>query len=200
MDRLVDPLVGGIHAGGVSDMSAAAVFPLLLAVAQRRAGFMRSLRQGRSRRRLRPVLGHPASRRATGADVPAFWALARRHRLAGRPVGRPPGRAGGGHPHRVPGRRARARREPGRTGYCRPPTGPVAADGVVLAVPAGLAADLLAPHDADAATLLRGIDYSSVALVTLAYPEAAVPEDLVGTGLLVPHGTPAPTSPGGRRR
>jgi oxygen-dependent protoporphyrinogen oxidase len=70
--------------------------------------------------------------------------------------------------------------------------GPVAADAVVLAVPAGLAADLLAPHDADTATLLRGIDYSSVALVTLAYPEAAVPEDLVGTGLLVPHGTPAP--------
>ena len=31
VDRLVDPLVGGIHAGSVDELSAAALFPLLIA-------------------------------------------------------------------------------------------------------------------------------------------------------------------------
>ena len=44
VDTLVDPLIGGIHAGSVDDMSAAAVFPPLLAAAQRRGGLMRALR------------------------------------------------------------------------------------------------------------------------------------------------------------
>lgn len=43
--RLVEPLIGGIHAGTVEDMSTAATFPLLLAVSQRRSGLMRALRQ-----------------------------------------------------------------------------------------------------------------------------------------------------------
>ena len=44
VDVLVDPLIGGIHAGSVDDMSAAATFPALLAAAQRRGGLMRALR------------------------------------------------------------------------------------------------------------------------------------------------------------
>ena len=44
VDMLVDPLIGGIHAGSVDDMSAAATFPPLLAAAQRRGGLMRALR------------------------------------------------------------------------------------------------------------------------------------------------------------
>ena len=44
VDTLVDPLMGGIHAGSVDDMSAAAVYPPLLAAAQRRGGLMRALR------------------------------------------------------------------------------------------------------------------------------------------------------------
>ena len=44
VDTLVDPLIGGIHAGSVDDMSAAATFPPLLAAAQRRGGLMRALR------------------------------------------------------------------------------------------------------------------------------------------------------------
>ena len=44
VDMLADPLIGGIHAGSVDDMSAAATFPPLLAAAQRRGGLMRGLR------------------------------------------------------------------------------------------------------------------------------------------------------------
>ena len=61
VDRLVDPLIGGIHAGSVDDMSTAATFLLLLAAAQRRGSLMRALR---------------AEVPAPGPDAPPlFWAL-----------------------------------------------------------------------------------------------------------------------------
>ena len=44
VNQLADPLIGGIHAGSVDDMSAAAVFPPLLAAAHRRGSLMRALR------------------------------------------------------------------------------------------------------------------------------------------------------------
>ncbi len=44
VDTLVDPLFGGIYAGTVDDMSAAATYPPLLAAAQRRGSLMRRLR------------------------------------------------------------------------------------------------------------------------------------------------------------
>ena len=43
-DRLVDPLIGGIHAGSVDDMSAAATYPPLLVAAQKKGSLMRALR------------------------------------------------------------------------------------------------------------------------------------------------------------
>ena len=60
-DRLVDPLIGGIHAGSVDDMSAAATYPPLLAAAQKRGSLMRALR---------------AEVPPPSADAPPlFWAL-----------------------------------------------------------------------------------------------------------------------------
>jgi oxygen-dependent protoporphyrinogen oxidase len=57
---------------------------------------------------------------------------------------------------------------------------------MVLAVPAGQASDLLARHAATAAALFGDIEYSSVAVVTLALPAGAIRSPLVGTGFLVP--------------
>ncbi len=176
VDRLVDPLVGGIHAGGVADASAAALFPALLTAAQRRSSLMRSLRQLRAR----------------GAhldDQPLFWALrggfaSLVERLAERlgergadvrlaqPVDRM-GRAGARWVLEAGGRQ-------------------VTVDGVVIATGTDPAAALLASHDPEAAAILRTIDYASVAVVTFAFPADALPDDLFGTGLLVPHGTPVP--------
>jgi oxygen-dependent protoporphyrinogen oxidase len=62
----------------------------------------------------------------------------------------------------------------------------VEADGVVLAVPASAASRLLRTVAPRAAAELAGIDYASVAIVTLAYAAAAFPEPLVGSGFLVP--------------
>ncbi len=191
VDRFVDPLVGGIHAGGVADASAAAVFPALLTVAQGRTSFMRSL--GR------------VARHASGPDgEPLFWALRRGFgslvdRLADRLAER-----------RVELCVSRAVETIARTGRGWAlgirGAGEAVVDGVVLSTPAGPAAALLEPHDAEAAGILRTLDYASVAVVTLAYPAVALGDDLFGTGLLVPHGTPLPrgleveAAPGGKRR
>ncbi len=185
VDRLVDPLVGGIYAGGVDDVSAAAAHPILLAASQGRAGLMRSLRRAQAGD------SGSAATAATGDGpggpsnpAPAFWALRGGLGtlvdrlvavLADRgvtvrtdcAVDRLDRGAGGGPAWSL-----------------RTADGDVVADAVVLAVPAGPAADLLAAHDADTAALLRAIDYSSVALVTLAYPDGALGDGLVGTGLV----------------
>lgn len=60
------------------------------------------------------------------------------------------------------------------------------ADGVVLASPAHLTADLIGAQSTTAADLLRATDTSSVAMVTLAVPGADWPSALTGSGYLVP--------------
>lgn len=61
------------------------------------------------------------------------------------------------------------------------------ADAVLLAVPAPVAARLLAEHAGGAAERLGAIEYASMAIVTLAFPAAAIgPEGLPGSGFLVP--------------
>ena len=67
VDRLVDPLVGGIHAGSVDDLSAAATFPALIAAAHQPGSFMHRLGRARS---TQPIV----SERPEGA--PPFWSLA----------------------------------------------------------------------------------------------------------------------------
>jgi oxygen-dependent protoporphyrinogen oxidase len=173
VDRLVDPLLGGINAGGVSDASAAAIYPLLLAVAQRRGSFMRAMHRATTL---------PADK-PTG---PAFWAVdggmesmtgSLRDALAGRGVDLRLGAA------------AEALRRRGAGWELDTTAGTVRADDVILAVPARPAADLLAPLDPEVAQLIRSVEYASVALVTLRYPVDTAEAGLDGTGLLVPHGT-----------
>jgi len=63
--------------------------------------------------------------------------------------------------------------------------GALAADAVVVAAPAHAAAPLLAPLDTELGRLLAGIGYASSATVTLAYRSADVPA-LGGFGFVVP--------------
>jgi oxygen-dependent protoporphyrinogen oxidase len=60
------------------------------------------------------------------------------------------------------------------------------ADAVVLALPPAPMARLLAPLDADAASLVGGIALGSAATVTLAYRRADVPHALDAYGFVVP--------------
>jgi oxygen-dependent protoporphyrinogen oxidase len=168
VDQLADPLIGGIHAGSVDDMSAAAVFPPLLAAAHRRGSLMRSLRAETPR----PDPDAP----------PLFWALeggmaalvqalvtALERRGVQFEVANPvDSLEREGNSWRVLGGREEQ------------------ADAVVLALAAPNAARLLRPHDDEAAGLLASIDYASVTLATFRAGADCVPAELFGTGFLVP--------------
>ncbi len=177
VEALVDPLIGGIHAGSVADMSTAAVMPQLLAV-KRRGGLMRALRRA-------------GTATPQGADEPAFWALAGGMRSLIEALAT--GLAGRG----VELRTASAVSAIGRDGQgwtLEVPGGPLEAGGLVLAVPAGAAGTLLEPHEANVASLARTIDYGSVSVITMAFtPELDLPP---GTGFLVPRHTPSPIAGG----
>ena len=64
------------------------------------------------------------------------------------------------------------------------------ADYVILACPAYAAGPLVEAVSPEAATLLQGIDYASVTLVTLAYDREQIPAALDASGFLVPRDAP----------
>ena len=164
VDRLVEPLLGGVYAGRAELLSLFATMPQLprvdgsLAVAVQAA-------------------------LPTGSDEPVFATVrGGLQQLVDVVVQRSRAQV-------VTGRLVR-RIERTSTGW-RVVHGPtvdeqaVNADVVVLAVPAHPAARLLADCAPAAATELAAIDYASVALVTLAFPASAMP-NLPGSGYLVP--------------
>jgi protoporphyrinogen/coproporphyrinogen III oxidase len=175
VDMLADPLIGGIHAGSVDDMSAAATFPPLLAAAQRRGGLMRGLR---------------AEVPAPDPDgPPLFWALdggmaslvrALAAVLRERGVDIRTSSPVDGLERAAP--RGWTVTAADRATY--------EADAVVLATPAPAAAALLRRHDDEVAGLLGAIDYASVVLVTFRVGVDDVPLSLRGTGFLVPRRSP----------
>jgi len=226
VERLVDPMLGGIHAGGLGDASAAALLPDLLTAAQGRSSLMRALRndarardhESHHRRRetrptplswlpwrtgVRHVEGtdevdagsdgrQPSEEAAGNAGPPLFWALeGGLESLATALVAQLGSR---GVVVRTSSPVSALERRGGRW-VLRSATGGDDAeefDAVILALPAGPAAELLVPHDTDASGMLRATDYASVAVVTLSYADDDVPDDLYGTGLLVPRETVLP--------
>jgi oxygen-dependent protoporphyrinogen oxidase len=173
-ERLADPLIGGIHAGSVDDMSAAATFPPLLAAAQKRGSLMRALRA-----EIPPPPADPP---------PLFWTIdGGMSSLIGQLCDALTARG-------VEIRRDTAAERLERLGArwsLSTGTERVDADAVVLALHAPGAAHLLRPHDDEAAALLDNIPYASVTLVTFRVPADAVTSPLFGTGFLVPRRSPA---------
>ncbi|UQX03601.1 protoporphyrinogen oxidase [Streptomyces sp. RerS4] len=175
VDRLVEPLLGGVYAGNAYRISMRAAVPQLFEAA-----------------RTHTLLGE------------GVRALQRR--AAGQPQASGPVFAGiDGGIGRLPQAVADACRAAGadlRTGapvseVLRTPhgwrvvtdTGAVEADGVIVAVPAGPAARLLAPLAPAAAAGLREVEYASMALVTMAFRRSELPEAITtgsASGFLVP--------------
>ncbi|MGI8683813.1 MAG: protoporphyrinogen oxidase [Acidimicrobiales bacterium] len=173
---VVDPLVGGIHAGSSDLLSARAAAPQLADAAR-----SRSLMRG-----LRDLRAAPAGNRRAATDGP---------RRAG--GGRAGGAAGpaplfaslGGGLGRLVDVLASQLRAGGATLTTCATVGEVPVDGfdaVILATPAPVTATLVASASPDAARDLRAVDYASVALVVLVYPETACGRPPAGTGFLVP--------------
>jgi oxygen-dependent protoporphyrinogen oxidase len=166
-DRLVDPLLGGIHAGATVELSAEATAPQLLAAARSSRSLLLGLRRLASADSSGPVFLAPRQ---------GMQALSERLVTALRDRGVAFERVG------VSGLRSlnhgQLALEPEGQRF----------DGVVLAVPAAVAADLLRPDPAaaTAAAGLRSIPTASVVLTTLAYraDELVIPAG--ASGFLVP--------------
>jgi oxygen-dependent protoporphyrinogen oxidase len=169
VDRLVEPLLGGVYAGHAREISARAAVPQVVALLDRD----RSLGKAAAR-----AMSGPAS------DVPIFAGI-----VGG--VGRLPAAIAESAGVRVETDatvRDLARRPEGGwtlvVGSTREPR-LVQADAVVLAVPAPPTARLLSDVAPAAALDLARIEYASVAVVTLAFRARDFPE-VAGSGFLVP--------------
>jgi oxygen-dependent protoporphyrinogen oxidase len=179
---LVDPMIGGINAGRVAEMSAAAVFPPLLEAGQKRGSLMKAMR----------AYLPPAP--AEGEEPsPAFVSPAGgMHAIAEALVEQLERRG-------VSFRRAAVVSSLVRQGGASPgwavntATTTTRADAVIIACPTTAAARLLEPFDAEAASLLSQIDYASVAIATFEFDDENIELPEHGTGVLVPPGSPIPS-------
>jgi oxygen-dependent protoporphyrinogen oxidase len=167
LERLVDPLVGGINAGDTDDLSLAAVTPQLDAAARSEEP---------------SLIRACAAQRALGdATKPVFFAPVGGMGVLVDTLVRSLDHAG------VELRSEAIAREVGRDGVIVLDCGRrVAGDGVIVATPASVAATILAGTSERAATLLATIRTASVALVTLAFARDGIDHALDGSGYLVP--------------
>jgi protoporphyrinogen/coproporphyrinogen III oxidase len=167
VDRLVDPLLGGVYAGRADLLSLQATVPQLARTVAGSGSVVRAARAARA--------GVSASAAPVFAGLPGG-------------LGRLPAAVASASAADV--RLGTTVRELTRTARgWRLVTGSAAApqsldvDGVVLAVPAAPAARLLAPLASAAAGLIGQLEYASVALVTLVLDG---PAPGAGSGYLVP--------------
>jgi protoporphyrinogen/coproporphyrinogen III oxidase len=172
LERMVDPLLGGINAGDADRLSLEAGAPQIAAAAGRHPSLIESLRAQRA--------AAPAP-----SDAPVFYTL--RGGLT---------RLTDALADSLDGADVRtattvASIAPGSGGYrlelvSNGMRATVDVDRVLLATPSYVAADLLRDLAPAAAAGLGSIDYSSVVLTALAVPEAAVERPLDASGYLIP--------------
>ena len=177
VDRLVDPLLGGVYAGRSSELSFDATMPVLAAASRR----YRSLAEAAG-----SLLPPPGGTRSGGSvfttlsgglgQLPVVLAKASgaeiRTAAMTRALSPAPGAQGAGRGWRLTVGSAAADEL-------------IDADAVILAVPARPAARLLAgvPGTSAAVTAFGEISYASMAIITLAYPRSAFPGASSGSGL-----------------
>ncbi|RFS82794.1 protoporphyrinogen oxidase [Actinomadura spongiicola] len=173
VDRLVEPLLGGVFAGRVELLSFETALPAVAAAARTHRSLIGAAQgvRGASSKDSGPVFATLPGGLGTLPGLVADDVVA-----AGGTV-----RTG-----------ATVRELRRRDGGWRLTIGPTRApeqldaDAVVIAVPAAPAARLLKADVPAAARELAGIEYASMAIVTLAYPAAAFPRLPKGSGYLVP--------------
>jgi protoporphyrinogen/coproporphyrinogen III oxidase len=175
VDRLLEPLLGGVYAGHAREISTAAALPVLLQAHTRGEPLVATA-----------AAALPAP--AAGAPSPPVFAGLRGglHRLAGR-LGEELQARGVRIETEVTVRELHRRPGGGFDVVTGPVPWPTAyrTDAVVVALPPAPAARLLGEVAPRAARLLGEVETASMALVTLAYRAADLPV-LVGSGVLVP--------------
>jgi oxygen-dependent protoporphyrinogen oxidase len=176
VDRMVDPLLAAVYAGRSEELSFDATLPALAAESRKHASLTEAATA---------VLAQGSDPGGT-APPPVFTTLA-----GGLGMLPPAVAAASGATVRTGAMvRGLARTATGwrLTVGSRHDEEHLAADAVILAVPASPAARLLGgvPGMSAAVAALQEIRYASMAIVTLAYPAAAFPGSLEGSGYLVP--------------
>jgi protoporphyrinogen/coproporphyrinogen III oxidase len=185
VDRLVEPVLGGVYAGRCEDLSFEATLPALATAAHDHASLAESAAS-----LLPPAADQHADQPGRPAAPPVFTTLTRG--LGGLPAALA---AGSGAIIRSAAMVRELARTPAgwrlTVGSAHAPEW-LDADAVIIAVPATPASRLLAGAAGDApparlaADALAEIKYASMAIVTLAYPVAAFREPVTGSGFLVP--------------
>jgi oxygen-dependent protoporphyrinogen oxidase len=165
VDWLAEPILGGIYGGNIDELSARLALPGLWRAVTEGRSIIAGMRTGR-----RPPSTGGLFRSFPGGMIELVDAI-----VAALPPGaiscRTPVRAIATSPD------VTVTLESGRS---------MAADGVLLATPAHIAARLLEPVDPAVADRCRSIQYTSLAAVALAYPRSAIAHPLTGSGFVVP--------------
>lgn len=164
VERLAQPLLGGIHAGDIEALSLPALFPRLADAERSGRGVLRWVRQTAR------VSGGGGAFRSLAAGMGEL-VEALKGRLAA---------------HDVRLSAPVQRIEKHSDGWDVTADGSsIRAASVVLACPARAAAGLLRPIDAEAADLCSAVPYVSTASVALGFPRGSVAHSLEGSGYVV---------------
>ncbi|MEV5985385.1 protoporphyrinogen oxidase [Streptomyces sp. NPDC052051] len=170
VDRLVEPLLGGVYAGDAYRISMRSAVPQLFEAAKEHDSLTEAVRAIQAKAAAAPQTG-PVFMGIAGGVGRLPLAVAESVRARGGEI--------------LTGTRADALNRTPEGWQVLIGNRVLDADAVVVAAPAQAAAELLRPTSPGAADELRAIEYASMALVTLAYRRAdiALPE---GSGFLVP--------------
>ena len=174
VERLVEPLLGGVYAGRAEELSLDSTLPQIAPMARSDRSLMKAVHHSLKGRGAAPTKAGPVFASLRGGVASVVDALATRQKDLRTGVrARALGRTEKGWSVRLEGAQGAESIE---------------CDAVLLACPAPEAARLLAGLEPAAAHELDGIEYASMALVTFALPASAFPEPLSGSGFLVPAG------------
>ena len=163
-ERLVDPLLGGINAGDVDELSIDLVAPQIAAAARRDRSLTKALKGAPAP----PTSNDPVFFTIPGGMATLVDALVDAITAAGGEIRRDD-----------PVSAISTTQVTSRSGAHD-------VQGVVLATPSHVSAPLLAPLAPGAASTLRSIPYASVCMVLLSYDERDVGRPLDASGYLVP--------------
>ena len=166
LDRLAQPLIGGIYGGDPDRLSLAATMPRFLAMEEKRGSVVRAMRA--------------SAETGAGARYGLFVAFDRGMQVL---VDALLGRLGDRVRLHASVRSLERR---GRGWTVSTERERIDADRVVLAAGAGTAARLIEPHHRRLADALLAIEHGSAAVVTFAWPREEVPHPLDAFGFVVP--------------
>lgn len=169
-DWLIEPLLGGIHAGDGERLSLTATFPQLAEVERTHGGVLRAMMKAKLRPRPAPN-GRPTGFLTLKGGLGELVGALERQ-LAGRAL----------TAHRV-----RALRQVAGGWQAVLAGGEtISADSVIVATPADAAAPLVMSVAPALAAELGAMRFASTVTVTVAFPAAAVPRPLPGYGYVAP--------------